>query len=89
MEVKLHKKFRKRLDKLSTAIQDKVNDTIERFIEDPFDPSLHNHALRGRQLGRRAISVTGDIRIIFEEYNNYMFVLMLDVGTHNQVYSNN
>lgn len=37
-------------------------------------------------LGKRAISVMGDMRIIFEEFNDYTLVLMLDVGTHNQVY---
>lgn len=59
---------------------------LRKFERDPFDPILKNHALTGKFLGQRAFSVTGDIRIVFEEYNNYILVLVLDVGTHNQVY---
>lgn len=39
-----------------------------------------------KRRGKRSFSVTGDMRIIFEEHENYTMVLMLDVGTHNQVY---
>lgn len=36
--------------------------------------------------GKRAFSVTGDMRIIFEEFDDYVLVIMLDIGTHAQVY---
>jgi len=67
-------------------LKEKVNLSIEKFYQDPFDPSLKNHPLHGGMSGRRSISVTGDVRIIFEEYDNYVLVIMLDIGTHNQVY---
>ena len=37
-------------------------------------------------VGLRAISVTSDIRIIFQEFFHYRVVLFLDIGTHSQVY---
>ena len=35
---------------------------------------------------KRAISVTGNIRIIFKEFEDYTLVVMLDVGNHPHVY---
>lgn len=64
----------------------KIDTALVRFKSNPLDAALYNHPLKGAMTGKRAISVTGDVRIIFEEYNNYVLVIMLDVGTHNQVY---
>ena len=86
MRVLYHKKFDKHFEKLSFKLQDKVIGIIELFRKNPINPILKNHALKGEMNGRRAISVTGDMRIIFEEHDNYVLVIMLDVGTHNQVY---
>lgn len=47
---------------------------------------IGNHALAGKMLGKRAFSVTGSVRIIFKEYDNYVLVLFLDIGSHPQVY---
>lgn len=45
---------------------------------------LHDHALSGKLKSRRAFSVSGDIRVIYEELEEaYVF---LDIGTHSQVY---
>lgn len=86
MEIRFTKYFEKRLAKLSPKLKRKVVKAIEVFAENPNDKSLKNHALKGRLSGRSAISVTGDVRIIFREYDDYTLVLMLDVGSHNQVY---
>lgn len=86
MQIRRHKSFKKSYRKLEKNIRDKVDFTIEKFFNNPFDPLLRNHELKGKLAGKRSISVTGDIRIIFEEYDNYVLVIMLDVGTHNQVY---
>ncbi len=86
MNLSFHKRFDKRYEKLTTKLQTKVDEAIEHFVIDPFDPSLKNHALTGKMLGKRAFSVTGDYRVVFEEFDHYTLVLLLDVGTHNQVY---
>lgn len=86
MQILRHKNFKKQYKKLDEFSRKKVNLSIKRFHENPFNPLLKNHKLNGSMSGRRAISVTGDLRIIFEEYDDYVTVLMLDIGTHNQVY---
>lgn len=86
MRIKYHKRFEKRFAKLQPDIKNKIIHTIAKFSKNPLDPKLRNHHLTGKLNGLRAISVTGDVRIIFQEHNNYVLVVMLDVGTHNQVY---
>ena len=86
MKIVFQKPFRKSLEKLAPKLRAKVQEAVLNFTQNPFDRSLHNHPLKGSMVGLRSFSVTGDMRIIFEEYENYTLVLMLDVGTHNQVY---
>lgn len=86
MIIDFHKHFHKSYNKLDKKMQFKVDETIFKFRKNPYDSSLKNHALKGSMQGKRSFSVTGDIRIIFEEKQNYILVIMLDVGTHNQVY---
>jgi len=45
---------------------------------------LHDHALTGKLDGKRAFSVTGEVRVIYVELKNA--IVLLDIGTHNQVY---
>lgn len=86
MKVVLQKSFDKRYKKLAPKLKIKVDSALAAFKENPFDPSLKNHALKGSMKGKRAFSVTGDVRVIFEEHDDYFLVLILDVGTHPQVY---
>lgn len=86
MIVDFHKNFDKRYQKLNLKIQQRVDKALAVFMNNPFEPSLKNHALTGKLKGKRAFSVTADVRVIFEESDHYYLVLILDVGTHNQVY---
>ena len=86
MEVKFHKRFEKRFKKMPANLRSKVIDTIEKFGESPFDRSLHNHQLTGKMADFRSISISNDIRIIFQEFEHYTIVIMLEVGSHNVVY---
>lgn len=45
---------------------------------------LNDHALSGNLQGKRAFSITGDIRVIYVELEDRL--IFLDIGTHNQVY---
>ncbi len=86
MKIRYHKSFEKSFKKLPQILKNKTKKAIKSFASNPRNPKLKNHALKGKMQGKRAFSVTGDVRIIFEEYENYTLVLMLDVGRHNQVY---
>ena len=87
MQIKYHKNFEKSFKKLSPKLKQKTKQAIKKFTKNPHDKTLHNHPLKGDLKGLRAFSVTGDVRIIFEEYNTYMLAIMLDIGIHSQVYS--
>ena len=86
MDLHFKKSFQKKYNKLDLKTRKKVDKAVNKFIDDPFDISLKNHPLRGSMKNFRAISVTSDIRIIIEEFENYTVVFLVDVGTHNQVY---
>ena len=86
MQIRFHKTFKKHFDKLSLPVKNKAFAAIKKFSKNPHDASLKNHPLLGKLEGARAFSVTGDVRIIFKEYEKYILVIMLDIGTHNQVY---
>ncbi len=86
MQIKFHKKFAKAFKKLSPDLKKKTIEVIEVFTNNPKDKLLRNHTLKGKMKGKRAFSVTGDCRVIFEEIDGYVVVIMLDVGSHNQVY---
>ncbi|MEW6236318.1 MAG: type II toxin-antitoxin system mRNA interferase toxin, RelE/StbE family [Candidatus Omnitrophota bacterium] len=86
MEIFYHKKFLKAFLKLTLKQQEKVDDAIALFRRDPHDPALFNHALHGKEQGKRAISAGGDLRLIFEEEDDYRRVIFVRVGTHSQVY---
>lgn len=86
MELRFHKKFDKQYSKLNKKIQKKVDKTIENFMKNPFSKNLYNHPLKGLQKYKRSISVTGDLRIIFKEQDDYTLVFMLELGTHSQLY---
>ncbi len=46
---------------------------------------LNDHALKGKLKGKRAFSIAGDVRVIYEETEEV--IIFLDVGSHNQVYN--
>lgn len=46
---------------------------------------LNDHALKGKLKGKRAFSITGDVRVVYEETKEA--IIFLDVGSHNQVYN--
>jgi addiction module RelE/StbE family toxin len=86
MRIRHHRRFVKQFRKLPPQMQRKALSTIAEFAADPRTPRLHNHALKGNFLGQRAISVTGDIRIVFQEEGNYQRVTLLRVGSHSEAY---
>lgn len=86
MQIKYHKNFEKNFKRLSSKLKQKTLEAIKKFTKDPHDPMLRNHSLKGQLKGLRAFSVTGDVRIIFKEKDNYILVIMLDIGIHNHVY---
>ena len=86
MKIKLEKSYLKEFAKLKPNQQKKVLNRLQIFKQNPFDPILKNHALHGKLNGFRSITAGGDLRIIFREEDDYVVVIFIHVGTHNQVY---
>ncbi len=66
------------------ALKKRFIERVNLFLKTPNNPVLRNHALKGNKKEQKSFSVTGDYRIIYEEFKDYY--LFLDVGTHSQVY---
>ncbi len=77
--------FNKRFKKLSKKMQQKVLDRLDIFEADKFDEILDNHKLTGEYEGCRSIDITGNVRVIYEEIKEGVYVLV-SVGTHTQLY---
>jgi len=86
MKIIFHKNFEKKYKKFSDKIRQKVKERNILFEKDPYDPILNNHALNGRYMGYRSISITGDIRIIYK-FLDKDTVLFSEIGTHSDLYS--
>lgn len=85
MEILFTKRFRKRLNLSPQKIQKKFEQKMSVFIENPWDPTLKSHPLKGCLVGMRAFSITGDYRIIYQIIGKDK-IKLVDIGTHNQVY---
>jgi len=86
MQIIYTKNFVKSYKKLSTNDKKAIDNTLRIFAQNPTHAKLRNHVLKGNKEGIRSIDVKFDLRILFYEENGYIKVIMLDVGTHAQIY---
>lgn len=78
----------KRLGKKDRTALAAIRSTLEILQEDAFDPRLGSHKLKGDLAGLWACSAGYDLRIVFEisKRNNQDVILLVSVGTHDEVY---
>ena len=50
------------------------------------NPALRDHALKGKMKGYRSFSAGWDLRVIYREEGGFITIILIDVGSHNQVY---
>ena len=85
--IRLTKGFDKSYKKRITPIRnlrETYIDRVKAFQKGEHGNPLDDHALKGKMKGKRAFSIAGDVRVVYEEtHSAYIF---LDVGSHNQVY---
>ncbi len=55
------------------------------FLQEPFDSQLRTHKLSGKLKGIWAFSINDEYRVIFE-FINKQKALLIDFGTHDEVY---
>lgn len=88
MIISFHPQFKKSYKKRiapNPRLALKTRERILLFQKNPRHPLLQDHLLIGAKKRLRAFSVTGDIRIVYYPRAKDGVVL-LDIGTHNQVY---
>jgi addiction module RelE/StbE family toxin len=68
----------------------KVERSLRLLEDDPFDPELHSHKLKGKLEGLWACKVDYDSRILFMFLDNPATgkedILLVSMGTHQEVY---
>lgn len=79
------KNFDKAFAKLPKRIKELFLDKIEIFKIDPYNNILKNHQLKGSFKNYGSINITGDYRLIYEQYDD-VIVRLIDIGTHSQIY---
>lgn len=67
-------------------LKERFWDAIERFVEDPYAKELRTHKLTGNLSGCWAFSVDEDRRVVFMFLKAKNSVLLIDIGTHEEVY---
>lgn len=77
------KHFAKRIAN-SPSLRKKFDARLILFFDNSSNPLLNDHPLKGDQSGRRAFSVTGDVRVVYRKTDDT--ITFLDIGSHNQVY---
>ncbi len=77
--------YKKRI-KADTVLKENFWNALELFSKSPFDSYLKTHELTGKLNGLWAFSVAYDCRVIFKFFNNNKSALLIDIGTHDEVY---
>ena len=71
-------------------LREKVAETLNLLVRDPFVAQLETHKLKGKLSGSWACSAGYDLRIVFDfvkgEKDKEDNILLLAIGTHDEVY---
>ena len=67
----------RKLTKNNIPLRNKLQESLIRLSQNPFDPSLFTHKLKGELEGKLAARLTYDLRIIFqfEKYDEEMYFI--------------
>lgn len=72
------------LTKNNPRLDEKIDQKLELFLDNPTHPSLHFHKLTGKRLKVWSISITEDIRLLLQYIQGG--ILVVDLGSHDDVY---
>lgn len=83
------KAYQKFIDR-DCKLEKKIKNTLKQMREDVFFPPLKTHSLQGKLSGLKACSCGYNSRILFsiefDQNNQEEVIILLDIGTHDQVY---
>jgi addiction module RelE/StbE family toxin len=75
-----------RFAKRHPDLRAKLAAVLRDLEQDPFQPRLKLHNLQGKLAGMQAVSLTYDYRITLTVTIKEKEIILLDVGTHDEVY---
>ena len=79
----------KRVIQRHPELQAEIEKALRLLADDPFDPRLRTHKLKGKLLGVWACSIGYDMRLVFEfvkSAGKEDDILLMEIGTHEEVY---
>jgi addiction module RelE/StbE family toxin len=80
----------KRRTRRNPDLQEHILDVLTALTEDPFEPGLKTHKLRGQLEGLWACWVEYDCRIIFafehDPSGRDDLIVLVDIGSHDEAY---
>lgn len=79
------KRFDKKIARVPKKLKRALAERLRLFESDPFTTLLNNHALHGSLRAYRSINITGDYRLIYEQYARHT-VRLIDIDTHGNLY---
>jgi addiction module RelE/StbE family toxin len=79
----------RRMAERRPKLRKELEQTLAMMVENPFNPQLETHKLKGKLAGTFACSAGYDLRIIFEfvkgvESEDAIF--LIELGSHDEVY---
>ena len=84
MYISYSKNFIKKSKKLSPELRKRLYDRVSIFSDNPLNPVLRNHMLKGKYKKYRSIDITGDVRALYVQ--NDSEAIFDNIGTHSQLY---
>ena len=67
-------------------LRSRFAETLAQLATDPFQPSLRLHPLTGKLQGLQAVSLTYSYRITLTLQISEHEILLIDIGSHDEVY---
>ncbi|MBU1091860.1 type II toxin-antitoxin system mRNA interferase toxin, RelE/StbE family [Patescibacteria group bacterium] len=86
MDIQFSKIFRKQFRKLPAKHRKIFKEKLTLFKNDPFNPLLNNHSLRGEYKLCRSVNITGSMRAIYGFGLDKNLIIFLAIGTHSELY---
>jgi len=84
-QLQFTKSFEKQFKKLPEKSKQKFYNRLKLFEDNPYNPQLANHGLKGKYLGYRSISIGSDLRALYTIRGDTI-ILFAFIGSHSQLY---
>lgn len=77
--------FKKQYRKLPVKLQERFDERLHLFLDDPTNPQLRVHPLKGKYAGYWSMNISGDLRAIYYHLGEEIVIFAL-IGTHSELY---